>query len=448
MLPRVTGVSGDGVEQSGAEWRVKLGTVGSRMLQSQRRHDPCDSDSAGSALTSSRSNRWLAREVAARVPPPRRFVLVPVASLMALVAVAMSAPIAIAATWTSQPMPPVSGHLSGVSCPTVTTCIAVGVVRHRGAPPRTLAEIWNGSSWAVQSIPSPANGGALDAVSCTSATACTAVGDRGFFDGPYTTLAEHWNGHSWRIQATPNPVGPPPYANRDDALYAVDCSSASSCTAVGGADLRPAGASSSTLAEHWNGATWTVQPTLSFQPANTRDGNFWGVSCASPSACVAVGSDGAERWDGRAWSRSLNTHRQSLQLGLNAVSCASADACMAVGIVAGTARLASERWNGHTWDLQTIGRPGLYSEILGVSCASARSCVAVGFVPFGGHVLIEHWAGGRWAPALVPTVQNPTPRSTFHVSLLGVSCISTQDCTAVGGWNQPGRGEPLAERSG
>ena len=42
----------------------------------------------------------------------------------------------------------------------------------------TLAEVWDGSTWTVQSTPNPtgATSGSLYGVSCTSATACTAVG--------------------------------------------------------------------------------------------------------------------------------------------------------------------------------------------------------------------------------------------------------------------------------
>jgi hypothetical protein len=39
-------------------------------------------------------------------------------------------------------------------------------------------------------------------VSCLSAAACWAVGESGT-TGPDRTLAEHWNGRSWSIVRTP-----------------------------------------------------------------------------------------------------------------------------------------------------------------------------------------------------------------------------------------------------
>ena len=68
-------------------------------------------------------------------------------------------------------------------------------------------ELWNGTSWKLQSTPSPA--GAKDAelngVWCASASACTAVGDY-YTSVTRTTLAERWNGTSWAIQGTPTPA--------------------------------------------------------------------------------------------------------------------------------------------------------------------------------------------------------------------------------------------------
>ena len=45
----------------------------------------------------------------------------------------------------------------------------------------------------------------LWAVSCTSATACTAVGYYATTSGASAALAERWNGTAWAVQPTPNP---------------------------------------------------------------------------------------------------------------------------------------------------------------------------------------------------------------------------------------------------
>jgi hypothetical protein len=60
------------------------------------------------------------------------------------------------------------------------------------------------ASWKIQGTPNPAGsvGNNVEGVSCTSATACLAVG---YFydDNPegIFTLAERWNGKTWTVQA-------------------------------------------------------------------------------------------------------------------------------------------------------------------------------------------------------------------------------------------------------
>jgi hypothetical protein len=94
--------------------------------------------------------------------------------------------------------------LTGVSCSSATACTAVGGVY---APSRGLAERWDGRTWSLQHLrlPAAASALAMTAVSCPSAATCTAVGFAATSHGPLT-LAEHWNGRSWAVQTTQNPT--------------------------------------------------------------------------------------------------------------------------------------------------------------------------------------------------------------------------------------------------
>jgi len=118
---------------------------------------------------------------------------------------------AFAATWASgrwrqSSMPSVSNAgLDSVSC-TSSGCVAVG---DRGGS-TTLAELWNGHSWRVlraARLTGKRGSGVLSNVSCPSATHCIAVGYRYIAKRSYSdnTLAEVWNGHSWKVQTTANP---------------------------------------------------------------------------------------------------------------------------------------------------------------------------------------------------------------------------------------------------
>jgi hypothetical protein len=105
------------------------------------------------------------------------------------------------------PDPAGNGSLNGVSCSSAVACTAVG-----SASTGALAERWNGAKWAVQATPDAA-GATLFSVSCSSATACTAVGEASpsvNASGNHVTLAERWNGTTWAIQPTPgNPAAAP-----------------------------------------------------------------------------------------------------------------------------------------------------------------------------------------------------------------------------------------------
>jgi hypothetical protein len=191
--------------------------------------------------------------------------------------------------WTVQDTPSLppgfaENIFEGVSCPSRSACTAVGITITSGGN-TTMAERWNGASWAIQHTLSPSTtDSSLLTVSCTSPTVCTAVGGYnglpetpGSFNGPGEwTLAESWNGVAWRIQDTPNPA--------ESLFKGVSCPWRTACTAVG---TSFASAGNTTLGEGWNGATWTIQHTPN--PSGAAYSELDGVSCVSPMACTAVG---------------------------------------------------------------------------------------------------------------------------------------------------------------
>jgi len=118
----------------------------------------------------------------------------------------------------------------------------------------TLAEQLNGSTWTLQPTPTPtgAAGSALSGVSCTTNSACAAAGyynDNAFPEiSGDTPLAENWNGATWSIQPTPNPP-----ATDISTLAEVSCTSATACTAVGGLSFYYSYPVNVTLAERYSG---------------------------------------------------------------------------------------------------------------------------------------------------------------------------------------------------
>lgn len=174
-----------------------------------------------------------------------------------------------------------------------------------------------------------------------------------------------------------------------------------------------------------------------------------GVSCASSSACVAVGSltDGtgqkplALSWNGSSWAAMTTANPAGVTgAGLSGVSCTSSTACTAVGSsnTSGVYSPLVERLGGTTWTEQTAAIPGAATgaALTGVSCTSGTHCSAVGYSydargTFSS--LAELWSASTWG---VETT--PGPRAAAGTLLSGVSCRSSTGCTAAGQWYDAG----------
>jgi hypothetical protein len=356
---------------------------------------------------------------------------------------APSAPaFAASASWViaQVPQPAGGGGFEGVSCPTVTTCVAVGY-RNAGQglePDGTLAESWNGTVWAIQPTPNPAgfDDGQFNAVSCSSATFCMAVGFADSSPDTYRTLAEAWNGTSWTIEATPTP-------GSGGHLDSVSCTSPTSCIAGGLSGLGQ-------LAERWNGSAWTVMTQTELP-----DADLGGVSCTRATSCTAVGIQLvsgptssvwrtlAEHWNGSTWTVQTTPDPAGNQDTLDAVSCLSTSSCVSVGSYGQgglTSYAFSATWNGTTWRARKAPyRPGTNGDYLtGISCFTSRSCIGAGFTQSGSYnsgyaTLVDQWNGSSWTTLPSPAI--PDGDAYFEVN--SSSCARATACAAVGGYRTP-----------
>jgi hypothetical protein len=322
--------------------------------------------------------------------------------------------------------------LSGVSCASVTSCMAVGWYHNNGPfTDQTLIVPWIGNSWGIDSSP---NSSAFDpnyltSVSCVSTTSCTAVGYHeasGSLRGQ--SLVESWNGAIWSIVPSPSP------GSLDNHLSSVSCVSSSNCVAVGYVNYT--GFLRQTLVEAWNGAAWSIVASPNLSGQNTLSN----VACVSPTSCTAVGSYGStvsqtlvESWSGKAWSVIPSPNKGANVNSLLSVSCPTAITCTAVGYEGGGAGQLSplvEFFDGSVWSIVSSPKAGLGDNSLeSVSCGSATSCTAVGYQidKFGYYqTLVESSNGAAWSIIASPNV------GTGSNYLSGVSCLSATSCTAVG----------------
>lgn len=358
--------------------------------------------------------------------------------------------------------------LSGVSCPSATTCVAVGYTAPGGlgaslalAP---LTEVWNGGAWHAASAPHPSRftGSQLRSVSCVSTTSCVAVGFSMLGNAArtksMTAFADRWNGRRWTLQKIPKPVGA-----KFTQLFSVSCTSTTACTAVGSVN---AGFS---LAVRWNGKVWKRQSTPRPPIRLERLTFLEGVSCSSSTSCVAVGESGsglafshkyntyrslAERWNGRRWTiqptlRPAHANEAFLQ----GVSCVSTTNCTAVGnaLINPARQVAlAETWSGVRWAIGSVpaDTQAAVPDFGGVSCYAASSCLAVGGATLGDTAAAYSAMSEQETPSGWRVLPLPTPPGYLYLGLSGISCSSSSACTAVGLANKGANrtATPLIER--
>lgn len=367
-------------------------------------------------------------------------VTVALAVAVAMTVVLVTAGIAAPARAATSPAAAKPVHLlNAVSCVSMSDCVAVGF---NYTPNRPLAEKWNGKKWALTTVrlPSGAPNGSLSTVSCPSARQCMAIGGYSTVAGYFT---ETWNGKAWTAGKLPSP------ARTQIFITAVSCPAVNHCLAVG--YWSPVGGYQTyPLAESWNGRTWTAERLP--HSARTLYAYLYGVSCASVTRCVAVGTLNlttgggsgliAESWNGKTWSDRMPAVPRGSGIGyLYGVSCASAASCVAVGTSGAAASPSlAESWNGKTWKPATLPRAangGLSS----VACVKPGKCVAI-----GGNILAPYAAGWNGKSWLVTKM--PVPPASRWTGDSGVSCPSAAGCVAVAGggssWLWNGRAWKLA----
>ena len=243
-------------------------------------------------------------------------------------------------------------QLDSVSCPAAGTCMLVGQTTK--AP---VYATWNGKTFASGVLRTPPHSFqtvTVSGVSCASPVSCIAVGDFSYgvqampsASARDKVLAEQWNGHAWRLLTAVN-------VSDWNQLIAVSCVSASDCTAVGTTENQ------FPFAERWNGSTWKVEPVPTVSAIGYL--SLSSVSCPAAEFCVAAGNyqgePVAETWNGSTWHVSLLPlppgDNHSAQL--NGVSCLSRSACAAVGL-SGDGSSFAEVYASGKWRLSATVNP-------------------------------------------------------------------------------------------
>ncbi len=332
----------------------------------------------------------------------------------------VSLPLAESSTsagWTVMNVPDpsdtIAATLQSVSCSAPTQCTAVGFATSPAGQDLGLVETWDGTAWTIQTAPDPAGAdqSELTGVSCPTAQQCVAVGVSTNDAGAASAYAEMWNGSTWALQDLP--VASPIYS----LLLGVSCPSAASCVAVGSEE--GTGFSTAGLIERWTASGGWTLPSVP-APTGSIDARFVSVSCSSASACTTVGYDDlaamdespvAERWNGTAWSlQNPRAHLLSILDPIAGVSCPTAIGCVTVGSWVASTEIQltlAEASYGKLWTIQPTPNAagGSYQQFTGVSCPAAGLCTAVGYDidPLGTAVpLVALQSGRSWSLQSTP----------------------------------------------
>jgi hypothetical protein len=333
--------------------------------------------------------------------------------------------------------------LNSDSCTSRAFCMAVGGYGRSGNLP-ALSEMLTGGNWVAEAVPRPSDGGNIYAneVACASPASCLFVGDHWSGKrGAAVNLAEAWDGSSWRIVATTGPGGTS-YSFLDD----VACPTTRFCLVVGGAG---SGRKYHDTAFTWeNGTTWRRIKVPS--PGHVRNSELAGVACFNSKNCMAVGNytsasghvvGFALRWHGGRWKLQVTPSIAKQHWAyFEGVSCPMAKRCVAVGLTEDKTRFEiyhafAETWNAGRWHVSELRRSPSF--FYAISCPASRVCFASGgtypSLRAFERPLIEAWNGSSWAK------QHPVGTSAPYVAdqMQNVSCVSRNDCEAVGFSSRP-----------
>lgn len=349
-------------------------------------------------------------------------------------------------SWTVSSSPSVgsgNNQLLGVVALAASNAWAVGN-SNNGTVDQTLAEQWNGTSWNVVTTPDVGTGNNdLTAVSALSPKNIWAVGRSTNASGIDQTLAEQWNGTSWSVVTTPN-VG----AGNND-LLGVAAVAANSVWAVG--RETNSGGTDRTLIEHYNGTSWSV---ISSPNGSSGTNDLIGMTAVSANNIWAVGTQVnflgqyhtlVEHFNGTSW-KVVGSPNTGIVDGFGGITAIAANDMWAVGLSAGINTITKTliaHFNGSKWSI--VGSPNVGSSnnlLGGVSGSSSTNVWAVGYWTNGSvtQTLIEQWNGSNWSVVSSPNV------GSGNNAVLGITHLrNTTSFWTVGYSNSGASNQTLVE---
>jgi hypothetical protein len=364
--------------------------------------------------------------------------------------------------------------LKGVSCTSAGNCTAVGTYEDSSGNGQAMEATETSGTWGqAAEITAPSNAGTnpealLYSISCTSAGNCVGVGS--YLDSSsHVQAMEATEIRSTWEQATEVTAPSNAGANPEAALKGISCTSVRKCTAVGQyVDSYGNGQAmeATEIRGTWGQATEVTAPSNAGANPNAK---LYAVSCTSARKCTAVGTfeDTSSHPQAMEATEIRGTWEQATEVtapvnaaanpeaALKGISCTSARKCTAVGQYVdsygnGQAMEATEirgTW-GQATEVTAPSNAGANpnAKLYAVSCTSARKCTAVGtFEDTSSHpqAMEATEIRGTWEAAQVTAP--PNAGTNPQADLSAISCTSASRCTAVGEYvDSSGRFQAMA----
>lgn len=175
-----------------------------------------------------------------------------------------------------------------LSCASKSDCLAIGQKFDASGSTRALfSERWNGSKWSIVGIPTPTAGGnpvvaVPNDLSCPTSTSCMAVGywyvNLAGRIG-YNRIAQVWNGTKWSHVSASSSV-----QSKFQTINDVSCVAASKCWVVGTGYASNSGFDAA--AAYWNGSSFTMG-SVAKPGANSE---LDALHCVAGAKCFTLGS--------------------------------------------------------------------------------------------------------------------------------------------------------------
>jgi hypothetical protein len=330
-----------------------------------------------------------------------------------------------------------------VTCPTSIECVAVGYNA-------LFHSIWSvgtltGTAWSwstVGTIPSDASGeGLLSGIACPTSTTCIAVGgDKGgpTANGVYSMGTFSGGRWSWTPERNT-----PSDRNGGGVLYAITCVSSTECVA-GGSDHNWHGAAApiTSTGGVWNWGSETMVP----RETSGDSGRILALSCRSTTLCVGVGDNtvngagsftiGIKTGGSWNWSTDQTIPGDGTGLGfLDGVACPSTTTCFAVGYdntLAGVRSIGTYTGGSWRWTAESPVYVNAVpaGEMAGIICSTAALCSTVGYNQASeGEANGVRLSAGQWSVTDQLTITSP---ATGGGRLLAIAATGAGQYVAVG----------------